>query len=101
MVELVVMLLDVCIRNITCSNDDERKDRHKSSDKNKKTNDKDKGKRGFCSLEMHLSEDESGDDSNEEFLFLAIKEKDKGRSKRPKKYEERWKPCKRKNCFAC
>lgn len=35
-------------------------------------------------METHLSEDEDGDNSNEEFLFLAIKEKDKGRYGRPK-----------------
>ncbi|XP_059073824.1 uncharacterized protein LOC131874458 [Cryptomeria japonica] len=64
--------------------DDERKDRYKSSYRNKKIDDRDKGKRGICSMEPHLSRDEDDDDSNEGFSFLDIKEKDEGRPERPK-----------------
>lgn len=57
--------------------DDERIDRYKFNDNNKKIDDRDKGKRGFCSMKTHLFEDDGGDDLNEEFLFLGIKEKDR------------------------
>lgn len=59
------------------SDDDEKKSRYKRYGSKKRTNDRDKGERSLCSMETHSSEDEDGDDSNEESLFVATEEKKK------------------------
>lgn len=43
-------------------------------------------------METHLFEDEDGDDSNEELLFLALKDKCKGRSGRLENMKNSGKP---------
>ncbi|XP_057833888.2 uncharacterized protein LOC131044553 [Cryptomeria japonica] len=61
--------------------DNKGKENYRVSDINERRDDKDKQKKSFCSTKTYSSEEEYGDDSNEESLFLAIEEKNNELSK--------------------
>lgn len=56
------------------------RDNHRWNNRNRREDDRDKPKKNLCSMETYSSEEEDGEDSKEESLFLAIEEKSDERS---------------------